>query len=544
MVALRVRVDRVLRYACTLFAAFAFVYFAPEVFATHTWVHAATLAGLAAVVFCLSRLLVPLLDLTGLRRRTGDPGSFILDAAVYAFAFVVLGGYAAALLHVVSTFSLSARRHGPSPLHERILRAAPGVPFWFLFNNVRELLAHRYEAYSFAGAGIFVALIMAAHVAYVFLWFDVFFTLRTGQRITNVWKAHAKDWVTWLLVLAQTLWAYSAAQLYFNREPLLAVVSFVPLIGIAFLLRREHRASLETYRLRNARAAMEAVLRKRDPRPYLSELLQSARSVYFNEDLAIYTREAGTGRFQPVVQTGDMRAARDVGVSIEDHLQRCERDPACTVLVGNAGNLVVYPVHVPEGYFGGLVVVRRTVMDEAIDREELRQLADDIEPVIASLHEITVTQDAASIDGLTGLLNRAGLERRVGKAFGEAFLPRVCLMVDVDNFKAVNDTQGHVRGDAVLRTIASVVAESCRAGDVVGRYGGEEFLLVLSNVAIETGIVIAERLRAAVWERANITVSVGVAAQSENERPDSLIARADEALYKAKREGRNRCVVA
>ncbi len=187
----RLRIDRTLRYACVLFSMFAFVYYAPGAFAENGWIGVGAFLVIAVITFVLSQLLVPLLVMTNFRRRTGDPGSFVLDAAVYAFAFAIMGGYAAALLHVVTTSSLHNLRMKYT-WHERLMRAAPGVPFWFAFGHVRDAFHHSYEAYSLEGLGAFVLLIMAAHAAYVFMWFDVFFTLRTGQRITVFWKAQAQ----------------------------------------------------------------------------------------------------------------------------------------------------------------------------------------------------------------------------------------------------------------------------------------------------------------------------------------------------------------
>ena len=540
---IRARVDKTLRYICLIFGVFAFVYYAPGAFAQAQWTGVAAFAILAVITYFLSQLLVPLLDLTRMRRRTGDPGSFVLDAAVYAFVFAVLGGYAAAVLHVVTTLSLHHLRMRYT-LKERLLRTAPGIPFWFLFGHVRDLFHHSYEAYSLEGLGAFVLLVMLAHAAYVFAWFDVFFALRTGQRITVFWIAHAKDWVTWMLALAQTAWGYASEQLYLEHKFLLAMASFLPLIGFAFLLRREHRSSVDLVRMQNASAAMDAVLRKADPRPYLRELLESARSSYFNEDLAIYTRAPGRSNFEPVVQAGDISSREGHVAPIQACLWRCSSDPFAYVEVSGDGNWAVYPIHVNDEYFGGLVVLRSKGIDDPIKRAELRRLADDVAPVIANLNEIIATQDAANVDGLTGLLNRAGLESSVRRVFAGAPAQRVALMVDVDYFKAINDTQGHASGDIVLRNIAGIIGENCRGGDVIGRYGGEEFLLILNGVAVESGMQVAERIRTAVAARVNVTVSVGLASHAAGEPPESLIARADAALYDAKRQGRNRCVIA
>jgi diguanylate cyclase (GGDEF)-like protein len=124
-------------------------------------------------------------------------------------------------------------------------------------------------------------------------------------------------------------------------------------------------------------------------------------------------------------------------------------------------------------------------------------------------------------------------------------------MLDIDNFKSVNDTYGHQQGDVVLRRVARVVADNSREVDYPARYGGEEMALILPHTDLEGAYAIAERIRTAVeglriprvdqQGTLRITASVGVAASTEGDK-DDLIAEADAALYQAKREGKNRTV--
>jgi len=156
----------------------------------------------------------------------------------------------------------------------------------------------------------------------------------------------------------------------------------------------------------------------------------------------------------------------------------------------------------------------------------------------------------AMIDGLTELWNRAYLDTRLGSELSAARRsgqPLSCVMADVDRFKSINDTYGHSFGDDVLRKIAGVFAQGCRADDVVCRYGGEEFTLLLPNTSAENAGELAERLRAAVeacpfvfhGAPVSITCSFGVSIL-RGPVPPSLIELADEALYRAKGSGRNR----
>jgi diguanylate cyclase (GGDEF)-like protein len=158
-------------------------------------------------------------------------------------------------------------------------------------------------------------------------------------------------------------------------------------------------------------------------------------------------------------------------------------------------------------------------------------------------------------DTLTSCLNRRGFERALGDAIRSGLSHRrdlSLLAIDVDHFKSINDTAGHLAGDSVLRELSSILRESSRVGDVVARVGGEEFVMLLPNADLETAGVVAERLMQSVRDhgframsvRQRVTVSVGIACEriTDAHMGGSLRARADEALYVAKNLGRNRAV--
>ncbi|MGK2933714.1 MAG: diguanylate cyclase [Gemmatimonadaceae bacterium] len=153
------------------------------------------------------------------------------------------------------------------------------------------------------------------------------------------------------------------------------------------------------------------------------------------------------------------------------------------------------------------------------------------------------------IDSLTGVANRMALGEELGRAMQTAHRYESeifsVLMIDVDYFKRYNDSFGHLAGDEVLRGVARLLETTCRATDIVGRYGGEEFAIILPHAAEAGAREIAERLRAAVerqeWPNASITVSVGIAtASAEAMDADEVLREADFALYLAKQGGRNR----
>jgi diguanylate cyclase (GGDEF)-like protein len=168
----------------------------------------------------------------------------------------------------------------------------------------------------------------------------------------------------------------------------------------------------------------------------------------------------------------------------------------------------------------------------------------------ARLHAIVERQ--ALVDGLTGLANRRqsddALVHEISRA-GRFGSPLALVFADLDDFKGVNDAYGHPVGDAVLREFADVLRKTVRESDLAGRWGGEEFVLLLPGTDAEGGIQLAERVRYALAERTilapdgtalRVTASFGVAAYPPAPGEPELVAAADEALYRAKREGKNR----
>ena len=156
-------------------------------------------------------------------------------------------------------------------------------------------------------------------------------------------------------------------------------------------------------------------------------------------------------------------------------------------------------------------------------------------------------------DPLTGLLNRRTLDELGKKVFedmvGEQFS---VIMLDIDYFKNINDEYGHVQGDTVLKKVASVVLSTVRKDDLVFRYGGEEFCVVLRETTKEQGIIIAQKIRTSVAslelyvndkEKLSLTISGGLSESSpEHKMINDLIAIADKLLYEAKNSGRDKIV--
>ncbi len=213
---------------------------------------------------------------------------------------------------------------------------------------------------------------------------------------------------------------------------------------------------------------------------------------------------------------------------------------------------VTFPLRVGASDFGSLVISGSELDPEHVETARALVVQAAVALENARLHRLVERQ--ALVDALTGLANRRSLEETLTSALARArrLGHELCLVLaDIDRFKQVNDRYGHPAGDEVLRAFAQSLADSVREGDVAGRWGGEEFALILVGTDVAGGVELAERARRAtaahpvttgIGELVTVTASFGVASCSGTASVDDLIAAADDALYQAKREGRDRVV--
>ena len=145
----------------------------------------------------------------------------------------------------------------------------------------------------------------------------------------------------------------------------------------------------------------------------------------------------------------------------------------------------------------------------------------------------------AEIDSLTGIANRRVFLERLDRTAEDGGAGFALLMLDLDDFKRLNDEFGHLHGDSVLELVARVLKENIRDVDEVARYGGEEFVVMMPDTSLREATVTAEELRSKVMERTPTTVSVGCAVRTLNEPAQSVLKRADDLLLTAKRNGKN-----
>lgn len=219
-----------------------------------------------------------------------------------------------------------------------------------------------------------------------------------------------------------------------------------------------------------------------------------------------------------------------------------------------SGEMSVFPIQVHDEQLGELVAFsgrRRLAPD---DHATIELIARQLGVLTKSLFLMEQSRRLAQTDELTGLANRRTAAARVEHEAMRAERTRRPLTValcDVDHFKSVNDTYGHNVGDEVLKAVSRTLEQSVRRVDLASRWGGEEFLIVLTDASEAGGRVVGERLRAAIAAMApvecgpdQVTISIGIASHRYGEGADALVNRADEALYRAKERGRNRVEVA
>lgn len=241
-------------------------------------------------------------------------------------------------------------------------------------------------------------------------------------------------------------------------------------------------------------------------------------------------------------------------------------------VTGERLDIVFYagcPIRCPDGYpIGTLCAIDTKTHEMTMEKlQTLRDLADMIETELRitdlsnSQSQLILELDSAKrlamIDPLTRLWNRGGIETLLSKEMTEASRygrPLTLAMCDIDYFKKINDNYGHPVGDAVLKAVAKTLIDSLRTEDIVGRVGGEEFLIVLTDAQPESVFNTLERLRETIEQLKiehegnvySVTMSFGVLTDIPESQDDmaKFVKHADEALYKAKEAGRNRVKVA
>ncbi len=191
---------------------------------------------------------------------------------------------------------------------------------------------------------------------------------------------------------------------------------------------------------------------------------------------------------------------------------------------------------------------------KGINRKFMRKLEEQKEEISRLRDELRRVKEEANVDPLTGLRNRRSFERTLSEFFRDFKrfgYPFSVIMLDLDNFKRINDTYGHLAGDKVLKELGNILRNYLRAKDIPARTGGEEFTIILPGITKEEALMVAERLRNVIsnhtvdheGNKIRVTASFGVSEMREGvESPEELLREADDNLYTAKRTGKDKVV--
>lgn len=235
-------------------------------------------------------------------------------------------------------------------------------------------------------------------------------------------------------------------------------------------------------------------------------------------------------------------ATRNVPVIILSARDETEVKVSC--LSNGANDYISKPFRVEE-----LIARVEVAIRLKRERDNLRASAEQAQARADAAYEKTL------LDALTSLLNRYGLQRALARELSRARRYKralSCLMLDIDHFKTINDTMGHPVGDLAIMQFASSLHDAMRGSDIICRYGGEEFLVLLPETNLAGAATFAEKVRSTIAARAfgegehsfTLTMSAGAAELQNQESGNDMIARADAALYRAKQLGRNRVEIA
>lgn len=542
-----------IRVVVLLLAFAATAALAPKAFAHLRRDDGIALAVALILFTTLARINVPLTARGSFfRRRSAEPGRITLELPLILTVISIYGPVVAAALTLVAyPFALSSE--GGSRFVRRVFEGAPQAILWLFAGSLHALLYPGPVTLSIPSYLAFLAFYTLA--IYMFL-YGVWTPLRmlaTHVRLRRFWHNLSRDTRLLGFLLILTSWGYVCTVIWLHAGIAIGLASLAPLPFLAYSLRSLHESQVELHRLRLARDAVQAMLGAGDPIPQMNSLLVSLHTPTARETLQIFASiTPDETRLAPLATIGHQPTVEQVDLCSRA-LAELSRSDSSAIAVRN-NNYAVFADAArssDDELLGVLITHRPLATSQLLARKRFAQAAADLAPLLRDFRSIAATQSAAALDALTGLPNRRTImqllrDRVDNVAFGN---PCAVLLLDIDRFKTINDLLGHPAGDRCLRIIAGTIARSIRSHDRAGRIGGEEFLVLMPETNSETAIGVGERLRSAVAaaeiRHANgekVTVSIGVAVASISDTIESLLARADHALYQAKRQGRNRVV--
>lgn len=297
---------------------------------------------------------------------------------------------------------------------------------------------------------------------------------------------------------------------------------------------------------------------------FFTKVMELLKKTIGYEDGTIFLYDAEVNRLEPIVTSGKQvdligGVEFDMGAGLSAWVAKKKKPILISELargVKDDGPLISSFISVPlvvRGEMIGVVNLSHS-KPRAFDENDVRFVRLFAQAVSAPLMRLLSKRDVerqAVCDRLTGIYNRRHFQERLGSELERArrlFQPLSLLFVDIDNFSAFNSRYGNTAGDKALVEVSKVLQKWCRSTDLVGRYGGEEFVILMPSTSSEEVSAAAERLRKAIEahpfpQKRRVTVSLGAAAYPEDADTDiDLIAKAEQALYMAKKNGRNRAV--
>ncbi len=466
-------------------------------------------------------------------------GSVGITAAALAFGL----GYGIASLSRTTENVTDLARHGAL----RVLTVLAFLPFVPQLASLQALPAQQ-------GSIDFAALLSAAAFVFAFAISAPASAPTFHLSLPRIWERIFRDPRAWGVTAGGILWATAIrAEVLQGHLPIVFAMWIAPAV-CAVLVRTIDRQHAELHRLRLVRDAVQAMLGARDPLPQINAILATLRVPSQEETVSVI---AATG-----ARTDNWRTVTTIGPALSsagDELRRrvlvrrkYGGSPSST-LRDEYYTAYAFGARLNDGDLHGALTVHRR-HDRPLSTEQMAQFVNaafELAPLLRAMRTIAATQSAATIDGLTGLANRAATMERLQVMLDNVTIAErgAVLLLDIDHFKTINDHLGHAAGDECLRKIGEIIRATVRGGDTAGRIGGEEFLVVMPGATRDVALTVGERLRLAVAlggmryaSGEPVTTSIGVAGARIGDTAEQLLARADRGLYEAKRQGRNRIV--
>ncbi|MBN1530399.1 MAG: diguanylate cyclase [Thermoleophilaceae bacterium] len=313
--------------------------------------------------------------------------------------------------------------------------------------------------------------------------------------------------------------------------------------------QRHHGRFAELLQLALTESEAHGVLKR-----YLERVVAGSRATVLNRNNSANRLEPSTDIEDPGLQEALASAEPETCLAIRGgrtYQRAAHREDLMTCKIcGCIGRDVTCVPSLVGGEVIGSVLVEHPKPLPGYDVEHIASSISEAAPVLANMRNLAVAEFRAATDALTGLPNgrsvRESLNRMTAQA-GRTASPLAAVMFDLDHFKQVNDGYGHDRGDQLLAAVGDIAASQVRSSDLVGRWGGEEFLALLPDTNREGAITAAEKLRQAIANievpglTRHVTASFGIAVFPDDAiDPEQLMRLADRALYQAKNKGRNR----